>query len=173
MADKVYPCPLCGRSANRKGTPFTDPTKTMSHINGAHDARHGDESGNDHLEEIRDNAKELDAAMDDLEESEPGEEPMVHIEALGGEVPVSEAVQSAYELVDTDADSARTEELEELVDQQREQIEELYETIDTMVEQLGASVEFDHRENRGPELQFEKIETDESSTYDPTEEFDE
>jgi hypothetical protein len=62
----VYPCPLCGRTLNRKGRPFTEPGQTAAHINGGHDPKHVGEHGEDHLDEIRENGRQVtEAEIDD------------------------------------------------------------------------------------------------------------
>jgi len=140
MVDTVYPCPLCGRSVNRKGTPFTDPSQTMSHINGAHDARHSEESGDDYVEEIQENAEELDEVVSELaEDNEAGvssEEPTVEIEALGGDVRMSEAVADTFDLASSAFESGVSEDrvsaLEEDVEKQREMIVDLVEMVELL-----------------------------------------
>lgn len=177
MVDTVYPCPLCGRSVNRKGTPFTDPSQTMSHINGAHDTRHRDESGDDYGEEIQENAEELDEAVSELaEDNEPvgpeSDEPTVEIDALGGEVGVTEAVTDAFELAslafenaEDGASAGRVAALEETVEQQQEQIGELYEAISMLVDSMDGSVQFDHAPGAGAAPSPGDI-------YDPTEDME-
>lgn len=177
MVDTVYPCPLCGRTVNRQGTPFTDPSQTMSHINGAHDARHKNESGEDYAEEVQENAEELDEAVGQLaEDNEPigpeSDEPTVDIEELGGEIAVSEAVTDAFELAslafenaEDGASAGPVAALEETVEQQQEQIGELYEQFEELVEQLDGTVEFDHAPGDGAAPSPGDI-------YDPTEDME-
>lgn len=56
----VYPCPLCGRERNRQGRPFNDPSVTMAHVTGAHDAVHKDQRGEQYREEIESGKREAD-----------------------------------------------------------------------------------------------------------------
>lgn len=44
---ETYPCPVCGRAENRRGDPFTDPSQTAAHIEGAHDSDHKHVSSSD------------------------------------------------------------------------------------------------------------------------------
>ncbi|MFB6239921.1 MAG: hypothetical protein ABEH81_16440 [Halopenitus sp.] len=141
MGEKVYPCPLCGRSINRKGSPFTDPSQTMAHIDGAHDDRHENEAGTDHSEEIRENADELDEAVGEIEPdgehvaTDQDTEPTVELEAIG-EVPVSEGVRESFELAsvafEDSAPQSEIERLEERIDKQQEMIGELAELVEVL-----------------------------------------
>jgi hypothetical protein len=103
---EVFPCPLCGRSANRRGEPFDEPSKTKSHIDGAHDKKHAGERGDDHMSEIRANGEEVA----EIEESEPADvdvDERVIDSVFQGEATVEEAVQSAEWNIEDLVDSVR------------------------------------------------------------------
>lgn len=152
MADKVYPCPLCGRSVNRQGTPFTDPSQTMSHINGAHDARHTDESGDEHAEEIRENAEELDDVVSQLEETdEDTAENTEMVEAMAAHLEEIEERLTAVEEEVARGPSQR-------------EVEELREATRAITETIGGSIEFEEGGEEEGAL--------DNPFYDPTEEFD-
>jgi hypothetical protein len=49
---------------NRKGAPFRDASQVEAHIDGSHDGAHREESGEDHREQIVENAEEMEPADD-------------------------------------------------------------------------------------------------------------
>lgn len=144
-----HSCPLCGRMVNRRGAPFRDASQVESHIDGSHDAAHRDERGEDHREEIKENAEEI-------EESEMGASDPPELDGSSGsldelrervadleertEIPMgldtlddlNEAHQSRHEAIEDRLDA-----LEGRVDRQEAV---LYELIDT-TEILGSAVD--------------------------------
>jgi hypothetical protein len=125
---KVYPCPLCGRWRDRRGTPFTEEERTMRHITGAHDSAHRDERGEDYWGKID--------PTDVIEQGEPAD---------GGGEPARSAILSGVS-VDPDRDpvplieaveenSARVRELQRLAEENerlRERVDELAETLEAV-----------------------------------------
>lgn len=104
----TFPCPLCGKDRNRRGDPFTDPGRTVAHINGSHDDVHRNESGDDHMSAIENNETEVEE-QDGANESDTvqdaagkmatdgkgqnGSEPMIESDMVDEDVPLSDAVQ--------------------------------------------------------------------------------
>lgn len=75
METRVYPCPVCGREANRGGEKFTDPSQTEAHIDGSHDAAHAEVSSDDTeiVPETRaDGGEEMSSGPPEMPEFEDG-----------------------------------------------------------------------------------------------------
>lgn len=169
----VYPCPLCGCSVGRKGEPFTDPTNTVHHINGAHDEDHSGERGVDHREEIEANAvgrepEELEpepsvphnhkAALEEIEVDVHVGEETVKMDVPEAFSYLSQVVsepdqfglasdQEVRGLEETvESHEAAHEALKENDTRQGEQIDELYSAIEQILEDAGWEIEWDHRE---------------------------
>lgn len=150
----VYPCPLCGCSLNRRGSPFTEPGQTVAHINGGHDERHTGERGEDHLNEIRENGRQVTEAEVEQERVERGSsratasggverETTVELGAFEEpeEVPVSEAVEVHDEMLAEPeahglAKGEGQQEAFRMIVEQREMIDELEENVGELAEML-------------------------------------
>lgn len=146
-----YSCPLCGRMVNRRGAPFRDASQVESHIDGSHDVAHRDERGEDHREQINQNAEEVEESeMDASDSPEPDggnrslDELRERVDDLEERTEVPLGLDTLGELHDAHHDrhgviEERVDELEDRVDRQETV---LYELIDT-VEILGAAVDPD------------------------------
>lgn len=119
---QVHPCPLCGRVSSAKGRPFTDPDRTVRHIDGSHDAVHAGESGREHLEEIRSNTRDMN------ENEVPVKTGKSVVEQLKDRV---EAVERNVEDVRSDAEEV-PESMRMRVAQLEEQQMELVEAVETL-----------------------------------------
>ena len=117
----VYPCPLCGRSVNRRGVPLDEPGKTKAHIDGSHDEQHSGERGENHMDAIHERSMEMESGEMPVttesgeepvrEDSEPLEERRVSVGWSAEPVPVSEAVEQVNGVVeDPEAFGFATEE---------------------------------------------------------------
>lgn len=167
----VYPCPLCGRWKNRRGTPFTEESLTMSHITGTHDAAHREERGEDYWGKIEPTDVDEQSVEhgDDSVQSDPIRG--VSIDPERDPMPVIEAVEEngvrIRELEQVVEENARLRErvaeLEQLVETVRADVAGLYAALETDVK--GRHIALSSTEERGwiPES---------VDPHDPTGEFD-
>jgi len=124
---QVYPCPLCDRWTNRRGSPFTDRSQTMSHITGAHDEAHQGERGETYAESIE--AVEVDENEPDMSHSSPIRQSVVG--AVRSNEQRIDAMQEELTLVRQIAREnaelrERISELEQLVEKMRADLAALY-----------------------------------------------
>lgn len=135
----VYPCPLCGRSVNRRGQPLDEPGKTKAHIDGAHDDRHDGERGDNHMEDIRGNAVEVDEGElpAPTNRQNPSNDGLSVIEVNGEKVPITNAVKANHDAIMSPEDFGlashfQVEELTERVGNVEDQLDQLTRFIEVL-----------------------------------------
>lgn len=121
---KVYPCPLCGKTSNRRGAPFDTPQQVVGHIDGARDPKHEGESGEDHLDDIEENQTEMEPGEMEkpprsMSASNPLERETVRAAVFDGEeMPVMEFldVVDAHLEAGVENEELRQEQIDDLED---------------------------------------------------------
>lgn len=138
---KVYPCPICGQSKNRHGEPMDTPQKTAGHIDGARDAQHENESGQENMQAIRENETEMDG--EELEESvESGAQRREAVPEMTVRSTLTGQEHTLGEFLDVvdahlDADMDNEERMRENIEDIEDDLEELRERVGQMEQTMN------------------------------------